>query len=143
MAGNALGHRQGFWLPFRNDTLTHPDWRIRASVRVFFVRRVKTNFDMEAVMRTASSCPQCAELQQAHDLVLEQYISLIELQARYFRRGYAKAGKDMDGQIRLAKVRREAALDDLLGHSGSHKMLPIVLERIDPSREQSYTEGVS
>lgn len=70
---------------------------------------------------------QCAELEQRHDERMEQYISLVELQSRYFRKGYARTGKDLDGPIRLAKAERERAMDELLDHSAAaHPVGPTV-----------------
>ena len=63
------------------------------------------------------ACQACVDLEQAHDEKMERYISLVELQTRLFRKGYTRAGKDLDGQIRQARAARESALDALLKHS--------------------------
>jgi len=68
-------------------------------------------------MNARNACPQCTGLEQAHDERMERYISLVELQTRMFRKGYVRAGKDLDGQIRHARAARDSALDDLLNHS--------------------------
>ena len=67
-------------------------------------------------MTALGRVPEYVELERVHDECMERYINLVELQSRLFKKGYAQAGRDLDGQIRLARAARERALNALLNH---------------------------
>jgi len=63
---------------------------------------------------------QCQTLESFADQKTEQYIGLVDDQARLFKAGHVRAGKDLDGLIRVAKWERERALNALVQHQREH-----------------------
>ncbi|HLJ46670.1 MAG TPA: hypothetical protein VKU01_11715 [Bryobacteraceae bacterium] len=86
------------------------------------------------MLNPLGGCQKCVDLEQAHDEKMEHYISLVELQTRLFRKGYVRAGKDLDVQIRRARDAREAALDELLNHSSACHPVPSAANAIGASK---------
>jgi len=68
----------------------------------------------------SNRCEQCVALEKVHHQKMEHFIGLVECQSVLFRRGRARAAKDLDVAVRKAKEEREDALDALLKHSSDH-----------------------
>ena len=66
-------------------------------------------------------CRRCVNLEEAHDLEMEFFISLVDEQSRLLRKRQFQAARDCDMGIRMAKVRHERAIEALLAHNKEHQ----------------------
>ena len=71
-------------------------------------------------MRPQLRCFRCQHLEQVHDEITEQYLSLIDKQSRLFRDHNSCIARGLDAAIQQLRRSREAAINELFRHQADH-----------------------